>query len=257
VFVCLAWSLWRRERTIVLLSLWSGMVLVSTNPQWLGLPGQGAITNFAALIAAYLPAGVLVGAGLSWLVQWARPMARPGLNLEFALLLVVLAIGLWGAKQRLGDLQSQESALVTMPDIRAAAWMQANTPMDAHVLINSFAAFGSTSIVGSDGGWWLPILANRQTNVPPINYGVELGPRADYREWVNALTTEIQARGLDDPAVIDELHRRGLTYVFLGQRRGGVNNPGVEVLSAGQMVTSPRFQLVYHQDRVFIFQVLP
>jgi len=41
-------------------------------------------------------------------------------------------------------------------------------------------AYGDSVIVGSDGGWWLPLLARRQTTLPPINYGSEQGVRADY-----------------------------------------------------------------------------
>jgi hypothetical protein len=253
VFLCFGWGLWRRDKAVVLLGLWWGIVLVSTNPQWLGLPGEGAISNFAVLIAAYLPAGVLVGAAIAWL----RQAAGPRLGLDAALLLVLLALGLWGAHQRLGDLQADANALVTVPDIRAAAWLKDHTPPDARLLVNSFAAYGATSIVGSDAGWWLPVLARRETNVPPLNYAVEKGPRPDYREWINALTAEIQAKGVDDPRVLRELQVRGLTYVYLGQRRGEVNNPGAAVLSAGQMVISPHFRLVYHQDRVWVFAINP
>ena len=245
----LALGLWRRDRCLALIGLWGALVLVAANPQWLRLPGQGALSNFAVFVAAYIPLGLLIGATLGWLAgRWPR-LAPAGL------LAVVLLAGLAGARQRLSDLQSQQFSLVTWPDIRAADWIAKHAPPDARFLVNSFLAYGSSLAVGSDAGWWLPILAGRATNLPPINYAFELSDRADYRTWVNELPAAIQSSGIGNASVAQLLANRGITYVFLGQLRGSVNNPGSPVLDAGSLLAAPGFQLVYHQDRVFIFQV--
>src|SRR5207237_10465538 len=98
----LALGLWRRDRRVALLGLWGFLVLLAANPQWLHLPGQGALTNFAVFVVAYLPFGLLVGSGLAWLAgRWPR-WAPLGL-----LLLVVLA-GALGARQRLADFQHRQ-----------------------------------------------------------------------------------------------------------------------------------------------------
>jgi len=146
-------------------------------------------------------------------------------------------------------------ALVTRPDIRAAEWIQENTPQDARFLVNSFFAYDDTVIVGSDGGWWLPLLAQRQTTLPPLTYGSEGGPRPDYVQWINALTTEIQNKGIAHPDVLALLRERGVTHVYIGQRQGRVNYGGPYVLEPGQLLASPNFRLVYHQDRVWVFEV--
>jgi hypothetical protein len=252
VVFSVGWGLWRRERTVVVLGAWCGLLLLGTNPQWLGLPGQGAISNFALLIAVYLPAGVLVGAALGWL----RQAAGPGRILDFSLLALLAVIALWAGRQRLSDLDASDNALVTAPDLRAAAWIENNTPVDGHFLVNSFPTYGGSTVVGSDAGWWVPLLAHRQISLPPLNYGVEQGPRADYRVWINALPAEIAAKGIDDPSVLRDLNDRGINYVFIGQRRGQVNNPGDPVLEPGQLVLSAHFHLVYHQDRIFIFTII-
>ncbi len=75
VLLSLAWGLWRRERGAAVIGLWWLLILLAVNPHWLGLPGTGELTNFALLIAAYIPASVLVGAALGWLVGGAEGRA--------------------------------------------------------------------------------------------------------------------------------------------------------------------------------------
>jgi hypothetical protein len=268
--VSIIWGLWRREKGVALISLWSFLILLAANPQWLRLPGEGALSNFAVFIAAYIPVSVLAGYLLGQVTSYkACPAtvgsaeglkvesARKSLALALLVSVSVFVVGIWGARQRLGDLQVMQHALVTHPDIRAAEWIQENTPQDARFLVNSFFAYNDSSIVGSDGGWWLPLLARRQTTLPPLNYSSERGPRPDYILWVNTLTTEIQNKGVTHPDVLALLRARGVTYVYVGQRQGRVNYGGPHVIEPEQLLASPNFRLVYHQDRVWIFKTVP
>ncbi|MDP1547595.1 MAG: DUF1616 domain-containing protein [Anaerolineales bacterium] len=264
--VSVIWGLWRREKGVALVSLWWFMILLAANPQWLRLPGEGALSNFAIFIAAYIPVSVLAGYLLGQVASYkARPAAigsADGLKvtsepkfLAITLLILALVIGAWGARQRLRDFNIMAGALATRPDIRAAEWIQENTPQDARFLVNSFFAYGDTVIVGSDGGWWLPLLAQRQTTLPPLNYGSERGPRPDYVQWINALTTEIQNKGVAHPDALALLRERGVTHVYIGQRQGRVNYGGPYVLEPKQLLASPNFRLVYHQDRIWVFEI--
>jgi uncharacterized protein DUF6541 len=246
-------GLWRRERRVALMVIWSSLILLAANPQWLRLPGEGAISNFAIFIAAYMPVAVVVGSALAWLTtdwQWIRG------RVVAALVAVIVALGLLGARERIGDLQISQHALVTRPDLRAASWIRENTPADARFLVNSFFAYGGSVIVGSDGGWWLPLIAQRQTTLPPINYSSEKEPRADYREWINALTDAIQSSGVASPSVLAMLRERGLTHVYIGQEQGRVNYAGPYVLEPEKMLASSHFHPIYHQDRVWVFEVV-
>jgi len=262
LLLCIAWGLLRREKSVALVGLWWFLNLLATNPQWFHLPGQGVITNFTLFTASYIPSGVLIGAGFGWLQMSSRGAFFAKLYLgrrwvySFLLLLLVVGIGLWSVRQRLDDMQVMPNALVTRPDIRAAEWIQENTPQNARFLVNSFFAYGDTVIVGSDGGWWLPLLTERQTTLPPLTYGSERGPRADYILWIDTLTSEIQAKGLTHPDVLALLRKRGVTYVYVGQRQGRVNYDGPYVINPDMLLSSPFFHLVYHQDRVWIFEVV-
>jgi hypothetical protein len=250
-----------------LISLWWFFILLTANPQWFGLPGTGVINNFTIFISAYFPVSVVIGCLISWPFADAQSKIREKVNpakkwdksrLVYipSLIVVILIslISLWGARRRLDDVLVAQHALVTRPDVRAADWIKENLPQDAQFLVNSSFAFEGTSIVGSDAGWWLPLLADRKTTVPPLIYSFERGPYPGYREWVNALTSEIQSKGINHPDVIDMLRHRRVTHVYIGQQQGSVGNV-LPLLDSNELIASPAFTSIYHQDRVWIFEV--
>jgi hypothetical protein len=253
----IGYGLWRRERGAALVSLWWFLILLAANPQWLGLPGAGALTNFAVLIAAYLPAAILIGGLLPGL---ARETAL-GLHLPFRRLWPLaasaglLAIALLGADLRRADIRADEYALVTHPDRQAFAWIATNTPPEAGFLVNSFRAFVNAR-VGSDAGWWLPLLAGRDNSVPPLNYTSEREPWPGYRQSLHAIPEALAAGGPDSPTVLSLLDEQGLTHVYIGQQQGQVNYSG-PTLNPADFETSPHYELIYHQDRVWIFARQP
>lgn len=250
--VSLSWGLARRNRRVGVIGVWCGLVCLSANPGLIHLSGEGAINNFAVLIAAYIPISILVGGALGWLIdqpRWAnRQIALAGLGV------VCIGLTIWGVGQRLGDLHIVQSELVTRADLRAFAWIRRNTPPDARFLVNSFLAYGGTVVVGSDGGWWLPLLARRQTTLPPINYASEQGLSPSYAQGVVQITTAVLKQGVGSPDGLALLKQNGIDYVYVGQRQGRVNYGGSTIAPA-QMLAHPSFAPVYHQDRVWIFRL--
>ncbi len=242
------WGLWQRRRGVVLLALWWFGALLLVNPHWLHLPGTGPLTNFALFLAAYLPVGVLVGAAAGWLIGTGRSRATAAL-----LCLCLSGVALWGATERLDDIDVETHTLVTPADRQAFTWVRENTPPDARFLVNAFFTYNGTAIVGSDAGWWLPLLAHRQTMLPPLTYNSEQGPTPDYIAAVNRLVFEIAQRGIDDPQVQALLRERGITHVYIGQRQGSVNSGGVVLLPLEQLRASPHFRLLYDEEGVTIF----
>jgi hypothetical protein len=157
-------------------------------------------------------------------------------------------------RPRIRDVRPAEHVLVTRPDLRAAQWIDENLPGDAKFLVNSFFAYGGSAVVGSDGGWWLPLLTQRLTTQPPLTYVSEAGPREDFVAYTNDLIEMIKSRGLIDPDVQEELISRGVTHIYVGQQQGSVNGP--PLLSIENLLIDQKINLVYNQDLVYIFEVV-
>jgi hypothetical protein len=261
-----AWGLWRKEREALLVSVWWLLILLAANPQWLFLPGAGALTSFAVLIAAYIPAAVLIGAAGGWALDDLQAVAlaksppsrsaRPALiGVTSALLaLLLVAAGVWGAPRQLHLVDPRQFSLATRPDLRAMQWIRQNTSPGARFLVNSIFAYGGSLVVGTDGGWWIPLLTQRQSTQPPLNYGTEDGITPDYRNRINQTVHSIIDKGLAHPDTLGLLKERGVDYVYIGQQQGRVN-AALPLLDLGTLQNNPHFTPVYHQDRVWIFKI--
>ena len=246
----------RRKIGVSLISLWWLIILLLGHPHWIGLPGAGAISQFAVLISLYVPAAILLGGAVGWLASYefsSFGTKNQGRNHQAALLGIILLASLVGTYFRLNDLQMAAHQLVTRPDLRAMEWIRESIPQGQKFLVNSFFAFQDSVVVGGDAGWWLPLLAGRSTNLPPINYAFEQGPRPDYQEWINALPAAIQSKGVQSSQVKAMLQDRDLDYIYIGQRRGTVNNTGF-TLDVDGLLEDPDYELIYQQDRVRIFR---
>ncbi len=192
--------------------------------------------------------GGWIGSGLS---RMASEQKRGML-----LALLVIGVGGYGARMRLRDIHIAPHALITRPDMRAMQWIKKHTPEDAKFLVNSFFAYGGSVIVGSDGGWWLPVLAGRGNTVPPLNYGTEQGPGVEYRLQINAVWQQLQEEGVDAPEAVTLLKQHDIRYLYIGQQQGRVNYTGSSVLDPERLVNSAAYRPMYHQDRVWVFEVL-
>ncbi len=271
--VAAGWGLWRRAQGAALIAAWSLLALLSANPGWVGLPGTGAIGSFTVFILSYFPAGVLIGAAVVWAGQWlgeasgifpggGKTGVLPGGNGKIGILPYILAAAalviaaVLGARLRLAEVRIAESALVTRPDLRAARWIEANTSPQDRFLVNSLLAWGGTTPVGTDAGWWLPYLSGRRTVLPPGTVGFEQQSEADPLGDVVRLIQAVAERGPDDPQALELLRGAGIDYVYIGQQDGRVGNAGPDRLDPQRLLSSPHYALRYHEDRVWVFELL-
>jgi len=255
--VSLCVGLWRRQRGALLMAVWWLGLVLATNPHWIFLPGTGAITNFALFIAVYIPTAILAGSLVGWLAGALSSALKGRAAWAVALggICVVLLAGSTALHRRVEDVQVAAHSLVLVQDLEAMDWIRENTAPDARFLINSFPAYDDSLVVGSDGGWWMPLLAGRANSVPPLNYGAEQGPSPDYTKQVNELTFKLQEMELNAPATVRMLCERGFTHVYIGQRQGRVNYSGPHVLSLDEMLRSPSYTLVYQKGEVAILEI--
>ena len=220
------WGIINRNKKSNIFSLWWIMILLAANPQWFRLPGTGILTNFAVFIAAYIPAGVLIGYGCADILARVgvvhpqdttnQPVEKLQIDNRWRLISSgillgsLVLIGIWYMRPRIRDVQPMDHSLLTRPDMLAAEWINENLPEDARFLVNSFFAYADSAVVGSDGGWWLPLITVRLSTQPPLPYVSEAGPSVDYIAETNGLIAMIKAQGLQDPDVLEELNTRGI-----------------------------------------------
>ena len=139
-------ALIKRMRGALVMVLWWVLILLATNPQWIRLPGEGAISNFAFFIAVYIPCSLTIGVVSGQLIRDIPSIMKRAT----AIILVCLTI--YGIDLRMADLDYRNHTLVTRPDVRASEWIQQYTDPDSKFLTNAFFAYNDTVIVGSDGG---------------------------------------------------------------------------------------------------------
>ena len=112
-------------------------------------------------------------------------------------------------------------------------------------------------IVGTDAGWWLPITASRANTTPPINYASEDETDPDYRFWINKLASIVIEDGLTNPNVYKTLEEYGVTHIYIGQLQGQVNPSNNSLMiDPAVLLSCEQYQLIYHQDRVWIFEIV-
>ena len=239
----LALGLWRRQRTAFLVLLWVAGVFVAANPYWLGLPGTGEVSNHAVLIGLYIPVSVCIGLLGAAILDSLPRLAPFGRAIMAAI--VVLA-GLWGARE-VGGMVNPYFALVKQEDLSALAWIKDNTPVAARFLVNSEPAYGGGTEVGTDAGWWLPLLAGRQNTLPPLLYGNEQAAAPGYAVGVHQLAQAVRDGSADSPGVLQALRAAGVTHVFVGARGG--------YLKPQEMAALAAYELVYHQDGAWVFRI--
>lgn len=261
-------GVYKRKKDLVIFTTWWLVILLAANPQWIGLPGADIITNFAVFIVFYLPAAVMISTLIEWIPSIkAQSLGigdpannnnpHPSVVLSSLLLLIICGLGFWGVKDRINDLELSNYALITRPDLRAMAWIQGQTPAEATFLVNSFFAYNDSLVAGSDGGWWIPILAHRKTSLPPLTYGFEQGLGATNVNEINYLNAQVHEKGVTSSDVISMLKERGINYVYIGQRQGRVNYNGPDILDPQVINQDGNFATIYHQDQVWIFEIVP
>ena len=243
------WGLLRRQGKVQLLVGWVGWWFLAANLHLLGLRDIWLIHNSSVVISLWLPVSILCGwlaADLSVLLMRILSLALRSLPWRsmvstalFAAACILVARGSW----QLVDIVNPTTILVTPDDLRAIRWAQENIPADARVLINTRKWMGEVRM-GADAGWWLSLLAKRQTTMPSVLYAVA----PSYFEEVNDLARTVEeAPSLDDPALLARLKDEGITHVFVGARGGR--------LMPQELEASPHYRLLYSSGpaRVYAF----
>lgn len=270
--IALLLLLLRRHLVGWLMGAWVALLFLVANPSLVRLPGTGLVDNFMLQIALYLPLAVLVGSGAGEIYKivgerWSRERSKGkgerttagGFALSpFSLLLSLTAVvlALWGVWQQSQLVEMRWYSFLTDADWRAARWIEANTPPDALFHVNGFFAYYDTTVAGSDGGEWLPLIAGRTTTVPPMIYAHEAGIDPDYRADINERYRQLENSEGEPTALAAAMRERGVAYIYIGGQQGMVGKPiDDSPMDPLLLANSSAFETVYTDEFVWIFRV--
>ena len=245
------WGLLRREWLVFSLGLWAAWSASIYSWNLAGVPGAQQVSSFAVLISLYIPGSLLVG----WIVGQIGGAASRRKALEALLVVVVAGVRTWYAWAQRAIAEPQTYAMLTRPDRRAMDWIRENTPAESRFLVQGFRAFYNTAAVGSDAGWWLPVLSGRANSIPPL-YALssEVPIEEGYSAEVVNLVAALETTPLNTPQGVRILCEQEISHIYVGQQQGLV---GIDWLSqsyaADELLNHPAYRQIYHRDRVMIF----
>lgn len=241
-------ALWKRRRLVVPLVLWSALAFFLTNPFLLNLPGTGWITNFALIIGVYIPVAIVLGWLLGVACRWiaGHPFGYVAIIVGF------LGLTAFGMRQRL-EVVNPFFQMMTPADVAAFDWIEAHVSEDATFLINGFLAYGDTSVVGSDAGWWLPFYTRRANTIPPLLYGVERLPSPEMRSRIRQLEIDVRTSNGDPASLRRILCQADVTHVYLGHKRGRVGFGAQPLIPETWLTQNDDFTLLYEEERAQVW----
>ncbi len=195
------------------------------------------------LLSLSVPFAVLVGLGMHALET------RGGQVWRFiqAGFWVLLLAGIVMAAGNLPGLIYTRDIYLRPGDQVAMDWIRENLPADAVFAVNAIQFEWSPGwLVGSDAGYWIPLLAERTSVLPPMLYPLEIADPSlatDVRTIQELLTA---AEGSETTSEV--MRRYGVTYIFTKTSSWPLNPL--------EMDGDPSLQCVLRQDQVWVFAVM-
>jgi len=256
-YVGYLWSLMRHARTWVLLFLalpgvvcaivrhcpvkvlfvWILAILLFFNSWWWRL---GPVRLDLVLICLFVPVCVLAGYGLVVIQKWARRKLRLYV-FKYTVIIITALLCIWGISETL-SIVNPVTVLAGKADVKAIAWIKDHTPPSARFLINVEPWYRMYR--GADGGWWIPLLSDRDTILPPVVYA--WGDR-DYVYKVIEVAERVRALQGCDVSLWQLMEQQDITHIYIGVNGG--------VLQQSWFENCPGIWLIYNQDGVRIYEV--
>jgi len=238
-------AIWQKKRDLIVIGLWVLVTFVLLNPTLWGGTSTWLVTNASLVISLYLPVGVLAGYFLASVVEQVSDRVPLGWKSVWgcALASVLVLVSVWGAWNSV-NVVNPVTVLVKDADMIAYDWIKAEIPEDALFLVNT-RPWQLGMYMGTDGGWWIPLLTGRETTMPPVLYTMG---SPDYVEHVNRIADLTQRVALDDACMLDLLRQAGVTHVYVGAKGGPI--------TPSSLLFSPHYRRVYSSGEVWIFEFM-
>ncbi|HWW61885.1 MAG TPA: hypothetical protein VN181_11000 [Thermoanaerobaculia bacterium] len=170
-----ACALLRPRKWIVMLAVWCVLAIAASFLPFMPMS--------ALIITMFLPLSLAGAAAIPR--RWLMPAT-----------IVIAIAGAWSMR----NLINPRTVLAHDADVRALEWIAKNTPRDAKFAVSVQPWIGG-SFIGVDGGYWIPVITDRRSILPPGLYPWVMRPGDAAR------TNAMLARGVRDPSV---------THVYVG-----------------------------------------
>lgn len=226
-----------KERLIVGLTLWTLLMLVPSRYVLL-------IDTVSVIISLFIPLAIIIGWGLFQLEQ-ATLIKNSILHLNGLTPAVIFALSLSGMVTKLTYPINHDS-YVRLSDMTAMEFIKKKIPENAYFMINIYRfPFSDTLMVGSDAGYWIPLLANRRTVIPPMGFASERVKDPHYIDKLRKI--EQLSDQLTSAEGMEMLREVGVTHIYIGERGGAIDPE--------ELLSSNHFTPIYQNGPVYIFRV--
>lgn len=224
-----------------------GMILLYTyNIGLINLPFSNLMDIFAIQIMAYIGLSVITAYLFALIFESLEPI-HPGIP---TVLLITISLFFAFSTKNVTDNRYE---IVTRPDLRAFRWITDNTDLNDLFLVNGFTVYENTTAVGSDAGWWISLLTDRENTMPP-QYALKETPESpDYSDWTVDVINFFESHPPYSEEGKAAMCSWGIDYIYIGQKQGSVNDP-TPLLKWQEWEDRSFLSLVYSEDHVKIYQ---
>jgi hypothetical protein len=237
--ICIAigtlWGIIKKNWFVFWMLAWAAAMLLLSGPYLLA----DIMDRISVIISLYIPAAIIIG----WVSYEIFRRLKSSFRL-FAIIIFLLMI-FWSGNYALHK-NLIGRGFVTPSDLDAAAWIKSNTPDNAFFIVNTYKfSFTSNFVIGIDGGYWLPLLADRRTITIPMIYSIE-----KFRQQ-NGLQQMLDlynlGQDLTTHTALDYIHKVKASYVYIGEQGDRID--------VSLLLSSEHYNLVYQKDRVYVFKI--
>ena len=228
-----------RSKIVIAMTLWSVISLIPSRYLML-------LDTVSVVISLFVPAAIVIAWGLQAVVNSLDKINLPkAFRFGLApLLLFLLAMnGIWATFAYPVTLDGY----LRPSDLKAFTYITEQLPADAKFMVNlERFPFSDILMVGSDGGYWIPLLTNRQTVVPPMTFTNERVASPDYADKLRQME-QLNSQMTSDEG-LELLAEENIGYIYIGERGGQIK--------AGDLLGSSHFKVVYEDKPIYIFEVV-
>jgi hypothetical protein len=231
-----------RKMTLVVV-IWTGLMLLWSNPNWLPVPSAGLLDIVSLVMSLFVPICFLSALGVMEILAWLSKTSLAAPRKAWVWQLALTGVSLFATIQ-MATIAKPEGVYVRATDLRAIEWVKTHTPPEAKFLVNPIIfGWNLGAITGSDAGYWLPFLAQRETTLLPITVPNE---KID-RQILEKIAVLSETALHPDSSTLSLLRREKITHIFIGEKGGGIP---VQLL-----ISSPCTREVWHEGATRIFEL--